>query len=507
MRTSIANAVLALSAGLAMGQDAPLADAIFHDGGVTWAGIVGLRFAPLVMPVKVDLPATRTPPGLPDPMPDAEEMESIVAGYVEPSPRDYFADLVWTPQPDGSRVAALVLSSANCTALRVQVEGLLDQMGLQLRVFDPRTGDSFGPYAQAAADENKRWWSTIIFGDSIGLELRLLPGHEMPAVGPKLVAINYHYVNPPMYSERGCSLIDALCRTTGSDERSAITLLCVVGGSGNLSSFCTGSRWNRTPSDLSPLIHTANHCIGTNASANNTVLVWNFRTATCNGTAPNINTLPRSTGCTLLKTNTDNDYNLMGSLEPVTGGWWLGWTSATPGVGGAIYGLSHPSGTFLKISTGVYTGADRRTFCDTAGNCFDADVWNVSWTEGQTLPGSSGSPLIDMNGRARGVLTGGPSSDCTISRYGRFDADSYNSAQPYIDGPANPCFVWRSTPFPGSENGTAGFPFNRVIEGFFAVPEGGTLNILPDTYPENVTLWRPMTLQRSGSSGEVTIGS
>jgi hypothetical protein len=56
------------------------------------------------------------------------------------------------------------------------------------------------------------------------------------------------------------------------------------------------------------------------------------------------------------------------------------------------------------------------------------------------------------------------------------------------------------------EDGTATYPWNTVWEGHGAAYPGGSVYIAPGTYPETLTLLKPATLYRSGSSGIVTIG-
>ena len=86
-------------------------------------------------------------------------------------------------------------------------------------------------------------------------------------------------------------------------------------------------------------------------------------------------------------------------------------------------------------------------------------------------------------GILRGVLTGGPDDDCTVSRYGRFDLAfanlRYYLSNAYI---ASPVFVWGGwSGDPGNngslERGTATLPFNTVYEATFAVRAGDTVRI------------------------------
>jgi hypothetical protein len=62
----------------------------------------------------------------------------------------------------------------------------------------------------------------------------------------------------------------------------------------------------------------------------------------------------------------------------------------------------------------------------------------------------------------------------------------------------DPSYVdWRNT---GFEDGTAAWPYNTVKEGTEAVLPGGTVSIANGNYPEQITIWQPMTLNATGDS-------
>ena len=94
--------------------------------------------------------------------------------------------------------------------------------------------------------------------------------------------------------------------------------------------------------------------------------------------------------------------------------------------------------------------------------------------------------------------------------YGRLDA-AIGIVRWYITGMANPTYVNRDVSGdPGNEGSTERgsliLPFNTVYEGTFCVPADGVVRIKPGSYNERMTLWRPMRLERSGTTGIVRIG-
>jgi hypothetical protein len=61
----------------------------------------------------------------------------------------------------------------------------------------------------------------------------------------------------------------------------------------------------------------------------------------------------------------------------------------------------------------------------------------------------------------------------------------------------NPSYVdWRNTS--GTEDGTPANPYNTVKEGTEAVLPYGTVSIAGGNYPEQITIWQPMTLNATG---------
>lgn len=481
--------------------------------GAVAAGSPKLRVAPEIAATLVILPETRPI----DPGQETHDAGSFQpAGYVETAPEGLTASPVWQTAAAGGSVYALELQSSEAKALRLRMRGPASN-NLELRVYDPGSGSTFGPYSMDRLRDGEEWWTTIIFGDRIGLEFRT---HGTENAEPRLPEVNgiaYVSVVPDAIGgvaevAGGCTHRDVSCEAAWSDEADAVAMLSVINAGGNVVGFCSGALLNRTGTDLAPLVATANHCLGNQASANNASYVWLFQTPSCNGAAPNPNNLPRSDGSLMLKRATGSDYNLVGLYEDQGGGYFLGWDSNFWSTGSAATGIHHPGGTFKRISFGSKFGEMNQTFCDSNGqNCFDADVWNIDYTTGFTQPGSSGSPVMDSSARVRGTLTGGPSNDCTISRYGRFDL-AFPNLRYFLFEMANPSVVNGTVAGdPGnngsSERGTALNPFNTVYEASFAVPSGGTLSIIPDSYNERFTIRRPMTLQRLGSSGTVRIGA
>ena len=435
------------------------------------------------------------------------------AGYVEPAPAALLDSPVWQPAVAGGWVYAVELFSVNAEALRAQLHGRWP-LGLELRVYDPVGGFAFGPYTYPWLDEHEDWWTTIIFGDRIGLEFRLASEHEPRTSLPSIKAIAHIAEVPADALAGGCTHHDVTCEPAWANPAEAVTMLSVIDAQGLVVGFCSGALLNREPGDFAPLVMTANHCLGDQPSAHSTSYVWLFQTDTCDGPPPNLNGLGRSDGSLLLKRYIISDWNLVGLYEPPGVGFYLGWNADNFGFAEDTASIHHPVGDFKRINFGQVTGSLTRTFCDDNGNnCFTADVWDIYQYIGHSQPGSSGSPIMDDHQEVRGTLTGGNTENCHLDYYGRLDL-AYFFLRYYLGNAwvANPVHVDGSVAGdPGnhgnSEQGDAAHPFNTVHEASFAVRAGDTVQIMPGNYNERFTLWRPMTLMRWGSSGVTRIGN
>ncbi len=462
----------------------------------------GTRAAPNIAADFVQLPATAAL---------ALDAGFDTAGYVEAAPPELLVDARWQTAGAGRSVYAVEFFSQDAESLRVKFDSGFDDR-ISVYLYAPLTGSTFGPYSkhQLAMTE---WWSTIIFGDSIGLEFVVENGAILPAI-PTIASIAYGTEPPPPPgATQGCMHRDVTCEPQWDDAALSVVMLATINGQGNVSPFCSGSLVGRGPSDGSPLVMTANHCVSSQAKAGAAVFVWFFQTDSCNGDVPDPNDLPRSDGSLLLKRHTDSDTTLLGLYEPPAANQYLGWSSGYWDDDNPAVGIHHPRGRFKKISLGTKVDERNQEFCDeNNNNCFDAEVWDIDWATGWTEPGSSGSPVMSGIGILRGVLTGGPDDDCTVSRYGRFDLAfanlRYYLSSNYI---ASPVFVngdWGgdSGNNGDSERGVNTQPFNTVYEATFAVRAGDRVLILPGTYDERMTIWRPMRLERLGTRGIVRIG-
>lgn len=463
-------------------------------------------------------------------LPRGEQSLKVKIGYVEPAPFDVQAPLARQPLGDPNagpvrEVSRVELASAGAGGLRVEIEGMREADAVEVRVYDPAGATVLGPYYADRADEGGRWWTPTIDGTVIGIELihgPLAPGQSAPTVS----RIAYIYAGGecaqcakgPGNAMACHNCIACFPEWQNSDARAVGQMSWV---SGESCVRCTGALLNRGPEDHSPLFMTAHHCIATQTEANTLEVRWLYETSNCAPCSgiPGFNDVPRNNGALLVKRHIDSDWTLLALFDPPNvpdGAFYLGWNAAQWPSGDTATGVHHPQTTHKRISFGESDGhSDNVTFCDDDGVCFEIDVWDVDYTSGTTEPGSSGSPIFDSQRHVRGTLTGGPPGCApNTSRYGRMDLaypniryflanDSIPNGNVYVNGavPGDP------GNHGSSERGTQTNPFNDVREAVFCVRAGDTVRITPGNYDRSMTIWRPLTLDTTGSGGDVVIGA
>lgn len=202
----------------------------------------------------------------------------------------------------------------------------------------------------------------------------------------------------------------------------------------NNSRICTGALINNHNHDGTPYFLTARHC---NVQSN-AIVMFNYESPDCGNIDGN--TAQTLQGCEKVAEWAPSDFTLLKlldspPLEYTT--YFSGW-SATPEPKFSAATIHHPRGDIKKISMddnqldiAVYSGADTTR-----------NHWKINtWEKGTTEPGSSGSPLFDINKRIIGQLHGGMAT-CANSindYYGMFayswtgGGQPENSLQPWLD--------------------------------------------------------------------------
>ena len=409
----------------------------------------------------------------------------------------------WIELEDGGRAWTMAFVTGTADWLRFRFDPFLLPPDAELILYNAeKPEESYGPYTAASAI-NGVFWSPLVFGREVRIELYVPPGAEVGNAEFRITAVVQGFDPPGPEADKGgpnlplgCQL-DVMCDATWSALAPGVAHIQFVSGGGSY--ICTGAMVNRLNGDLARIFLTAAHCISTESEANSMVAFWFYESDSCNGSVPPLGSVPQTTGATLLATKSSTDVTIMGLTDDIPGGLlWEGWdVNAIPyGEPGVL--IHHPQGVRKSISYGVYEGRDDNN-CGAGSYQYRLDL-----SDGGQEGGSSGCPGFDSNQRTRTVATCSE-SNCSPGEntWEGSLPDSYDALQPFWD-PQTAVYV--NIAYGGTEKGTVSQPWDTIIEGYYGVRSGGTIFIEGGTYPAQTIrgYWRDMTLR--GRNGSVLIG-
>ncbi|MCB0805072.1 MAG: T9SS type A sorting domain-containing protein [Bacteroidales bacterium] len=369
----------------------------------------------------------------------------------------------WTYLEDGTRIWRLKLKSPNAKAIGLYFRNFNLPEGAKLFIYN--TEKVLGAYTSKNNSESGLFAVELIHGDEVTVEMDIPagiykdPNFEIAEMDYAFRSVDEHMEGANQTSSGECE-VDVICTPEGDlwqDIKKGIVRIKVKVGSGAF--WCTGTLINNTAFDQTPYILTADHCAfsGQYASDDNLqdwIFYFNYEVSDCGGSqviADNFS----MTGATRVASGgnhglTGSDFYLVRlnnniPADKIPKVYFSGWSAETD-VSNLGVSIHHPSGDVKKVST--YSVPLIST---TWLNNGVPSHWKVVWSEtnngwGVTEPGSSGSPLYDMNGRIRGTLTGGQASCSQPDQpdyYGKFSwhwesngTDDTLQLRPWLD-PAN----------------------------------------------------------------------
>ncbi len=311
-------------------------------------------------------------------------------------------------------------------------------------------GETVGPFGNELIDDDNELLTPSVAGPVAYLEVELPQsalesgsgfGFQLDKVAEivRLGPSGEPLVEPAPRPETGDCVIDASCVDSSTfpaigPVRAAIAHLEFPVGP--FLGLCTGSLLNTSPAEPGglapdPPLLTANHCFDTQAAATGLEAFWDYSTATCDGPAPDLGTLPRTNGSMLLATGIVSDYTLVDPFSIPDGRTLLGWTATADAVtpGTIVHRISHPvpQGAILPQSYTRYRvlGPSDAAFqsCGTTEEGHETDdttkFLHLQPLDGGTFGGSSGGSSITDSGQVVGQLFGGcgpnPNDGCDAS--------------------------------------------------------------------------------------------
>ncbi|MDO8349049.1 MAG: hypothetical protein Q7T30_02345, partial [Planctomycetota bacterium] len=320
---------------------------------------------------------------------------------------------------DGGQIGRLTVEARGAVALRMALDlsGLPGDAELRIGGQDAGVQAVTVTAARQQLDGEGRFWSPVSAGERADLEV-WLPGPN-PAPAPRVVAISHFIASPlqggftKVLGSSGACNIDVVCRAAslGPAFVNAENAVARMVFSDSVGSFtCTGTLLNDTVATTQvPYFFSAHHCIDSQALANTLVTFWEFETPTCGlrNAGPN---QQLGGGADLLWSSQSSDALLLRLRStPPAGAFLAGWDAGTLSAGTPVIGIHHPRGDNKKFSSGSHPGFNTLD----VGGGVTGSYARVTWAEGTTEGGSSGSGLFTLVGGQyllRGGLYGGDAS-------------------------------------------------------------------------------------------------
>ena len=346
----------------------------------------------------------------------------------------------WFDLDNGDRIWRLMINSQDAFALSLEYNQFYIPNGATLFVYNEDASMVAGGYTNLNNQSDMLFATPLIQGDIIYVEYY----EPSDAYGEGIININYiihDYKDILNFSDsresRSCGDNVVCSEADPYEDQINATSFLDMGGY-----ICSGSMINNTSFDLTPYYWTAWHCVvGDNPSTFR--FYFDYETSSCSGSWASNG--PYEYGGTLLSSSSgmDPDYALILITDNTIsdGIFYAGWdkSSSSPTIS---CGVHHPDGDPKKINydndTAYNSGPVNWGDPDYDG---DDDIspsgshWRITWDEGATTGGSSGSPAYNSSGRLIGQLTGG-SGNCNSSNgqdyYGKFSR-SFNDVDQWLD--------------------------------------------------------------------------
>jgi hypothetical protein len=322
----------------------------------------------------------------------------------------------WDFLPNGAKIWRLGIKCPGAYTINLTFDNYHVPHGATLFVYNVNKSQVIGAFNDYNERDDRAFATTLVNGEEIIIEY-YEPANPSFSGDIHLNRVTHGYRDAfgylKSFGQSGSCNNNVHC-PEADQWQNQVRAVCMLVTNG--SGFCSGSLVNNTSQDGTPYILTANHCY---SNPSTWVFWFNWESPTCQNpsSSPIYNSI---SGATLKAKYSDSDFCLvqMSSVPPSDyhvyyAGWNRKDTAASSGAG-----IHHPSGDIKKIS---YSAVPFNS--DTWSGTPPDSHWRVSWTDGVTEPGSSGSPIFDQFHHVVGQLHGGPSA-CTSYQewdfYGKF---------------------------------------------------------------------------------------
>jgi lysyl endopeptidase len=314
----------------------------------------------------------------------------------------------WESLADGSRIWRLSVHSPGALSLNLIFSRFRLPAGAKLYLYTPGYQTVRGAFTNENQTAGGVMATVPLPGERLTVEVNLPPDALfMPELVISKVSHDYKGffdLLAGLKSSGDCN-VDINCPAGDAWQTEKKAVVKFIRG-GNM--LCSGALINNARNDGRPLLLTANHTIGSVSQAQQTLFFFRYERPVCgSGSGSTSYTL---SGSKLLATTSKVDFALVElitappkSYEP----YYAGWDRRVVPYLDTVVCIHHPNGSVKKISKSY-----RRVVTADFGGGYDKNThWLISeWDLGTTEPGSSGSPLFNVDHQIVGDLTGGDAS-------------------------------------------------------------------------------------------------
>ena len=324
------------------------------------------------------------------------------------------------------RVEVASVVSEGARHVRLHFKNFSLPAGARVFVYSAANPDFFfGPYEGRGPWNDGTFWTPTLPGDQVVIEYTSPLGSR--GLAPFTVSQIAHLYKDTLPIGEPASACNLEVAPPWTEVAKSVGMLQFV--TGGLVALCTGTLLNDSNTNIDHYVLTANHCINSQAEAQSAQIFWNYNSGETPGGSS-------SFGADLKVSGTASDFSLLRFGGVIPGLFYSGWDANPVATSTGVTGIHHPSGSHKRISFGA-TNAN----CPSWLGALCPNFTGVTWNEGVTEPGSSGSGIWTGAGDAAssklvGTLTGGESSCSNPSGsdyYGRFSV-TYPNVSAFLNG-------------------------------------------------------------------------